>query len=57
MILHLEFKFVIGHFVYIEAHGIFQVSSWKRAFVFRVLKFNEDEVCGILRSYDEDLKI
>ena len=48
---------MIGHFVYIEAHGIFQVSSWKRAFVFRVLKFNEDEVCGILRSYDEDLKI
>ena len=57
MVLHLEFKFVIGHFVYIGAHGIFRVSSWKRVFVFRVLKFNEDEVCGILRSYDEDLKI
>ena len=46
MVLHLEFKFVISHFACIGAHGIFQV-SWKSVCVFRLLKFNEDEVRGI----------
>ena len=44
MVLHLEFKFVITHFVYAGAHGIFQVSSWKSVFVFYLLIFTEDEV-------------
>ena len=46
MILHLEYKLGISHFVYIGAHGIFQVSSWKSVFVFRLLNFNEDQVRG-----------
>ena len=48
MIRHLESKLVISNFVYIVAHGIFQVSSWKTFFVFRLSKFNEDEVRGVL---------
>ena len=44
MILHLEFKLVFSHFVYIGTHGTFQVSSWKSVFVFRLWNFNEDEV-------------
>ena len=44
MILYLEFKLVLSHFVFIGTHGIFQVSFWKSVFLFRLLKFNEDEV-------------
>ena len=44
MVLHLEFKFVITHFVDVGAHGIFQVSSRKSVFVFYLLIFTEDEV-------------
>ena len=39
---------MISHFLYIGAHGIFQVSSWKIVFVFRLSKFNEDEVRGVV---------
>ena len=56
MALHLELKFVISHFVYIGTHGIFQVSSWKSVFVFRLLKFIEDAVCGIKRILIFDWK-
>ena len=44
MVLYLEFKLVFSHFVYIETHGTFQVSSWKSVFLFLLLKLNEDEV-------------
>ena len=44
MVLLLEFKFMITHFVYVGAHGIFQVSSWKSFFALYLLIFTEDEV-------------
>ena len=49
-----QFGLFITTFVYIGAYSIFQVSSWKRVFVFRLLKFNEGEVRGALY---EDLQI
>ena len=40
---------MISHFIYIGAHGMFQVSS---CFCVSLLKFNEDEVHGMaLRGY------
>ena len=48
MILQLEFKLVISHFVCIGTHGTFQVSSWKSVFLFRLLKLNEDEVRSVV---------
>ena len=48
MILYLEFKLVLSHFVYTEAHATFQVSCWKSVFLFRLLKLNEDEVRGVV---------
>ena len=52
MVLHLEFKFMITHFVYVGAHGIFQVSSWKSFFAFYLLIFTEDEVSMEFKSED-----
>ena len=48
MILHLEFKLVISHFVCIGTHGTFQVSSWESVFLFGLLKLDEDELGGVL---------
>ena len=48
MILYLEFKIVFSHFVYIVAHGTFQVSCEKSVFLFRLLKLDEDEVRGVV---------
>ena len=52
MVLNLEFKFMITHFMYVGAHGIFQVSSWKNFFAFYLLIFTEDEVSIEFKSED-----
>ena len=41
---------MITHFVYVGAHGIFQVSSWKSFFAFYLLIFTEDEVSMEFKS-------
>ena len=48
MILHLDFRLVISHFVCIGTHGTFQFSSWKSIFLFHFSKLNEDEVRSVV---------
>ena len=55
MILHLEFKLVISHFVCIGTRGRFRFSSWKSVFLFRLLKLNEDEVPSVVLRRSADL--
>ena len=55
MILHLEFKLAISHFVCIGTRGTFQVSSWKSVFLFRLSKLNEDEVRSVVLGGSADL--
>ena len=55
MILQLEFKLVISHFVCIGTHGTFQDSSWKSVFLFRLSKLNEDEVRSMVLRGSADL--
>ena len=55
MVLHLEFKVMTTHFVYVGAHGIFQVSSWKSFFALYLLIFTEDEVSMEFKSEESFL--
>ena len=55
MILYIEFKLVLSHFVFIGTHGIFQVSSWKSVFLLHLLKLDEDEVQGVVLRGSVDL--
>ena len=43
------------HFVYVGAHGIFQVSSWKSFFALYLLIFTEDEVSMEFKSEESFL--
>ena len=46
---------MLSHFVFIGNLGIFHVSSWKSVLLFRLLKFNEDKVRGVVLRGSADL--
>ena len=42
----------------VRAHGIFQVSTWKRVFLFRLSKLNEDGVRDVtLRGFADFINL